>query len=89
MHHEYSFLFKPVNALLITIFGQPPEAYLHAMGAQQGEVFWLPDHVIMAMLAVTLLAVILIPLSRRLSVERPSHVQQSLELIVSGLGSLL
>ncbi len=89
MHHEYSFLFKPVNALLIAILGEPGEKYLRAMGAQPGEVFWLPDHVIMAMLAVALLAAVLIPLSRRLSVERPSNLQQMVEMIVLGLEDLL
>ncbi len=89
MHHEYSFLFEPVNRLLITIFGQPSERWLQWMGAQHGEVFWLPDHVIMAMLAVAVIAAIVIPMSRRYSVENPSHVQQSLELVLSGLASLV
>jgi F-type H+-transporting ATPase subunit a len=89
MHHEYSFLFEPVNRLLIAIFGQPSERYLELMGAQHGQVFWLPDHVIMAMLAVVVIAALLIPVKRKLSVEHPSHLQQSLELVVHGLQSLL
>ncbi len=89
MHHEYSFLFEPVNRLLIALFGQPSERWLEMMGAQHGEVFWLPDHVIMAVLAVAVIAAIVIPMSRRYSVEDPSHVQQSLELVLSGLDSLV
>jgi len=89
MHHEYSFLFEPVNKLLISLLGQPGEWWLEKMGAQHGEVFWLPDHVIMAMLAVSIIAAIVVPMSRRYSVENPSNVQQSLELVLSGLGSLV
>ncbi len=89
MHHEYSILFEPVNRLLLAIFGQPSQHYLKLMGAHPGEVYWLPDHVIMAMLAVSLIALLLVPLKRRLSVEHPSHLQQSLELVLSGLSSLL
>jgi len=62
---------------------------LQLMGAQHGEVFWLPDHVIMAMLAVAVIAVVVIPVSRSLSVEQPSNLQQTLELTVSGLEDLL
>lgn len=89
MHHELSFLFEPVNRMLIALFGTPPERYLELMGAQHGQVFWVPDHVIMAALAVVVIAAILIPVKRSLSVEAPSHLQQSLELVVSGLQSLL
>ncbi len=89
MHHAYSFLFEPVNRLLIALFGQPPERWLHWMGAEHGQVFWLPDHVIMAMLAVAVIAALVIPVSRRLSVEQPGNLQQMLELTVSGLEGLL
>jgi len=89
MHHEYSFLFEPVNRLLIHLFGPPSEHYLKMMGAEHGQVFWLPDHVLMAMLAVAVLAATLIPLKRSLSVENPSKLQQSLELVLSGMASLL
>ncbi len=89
MQHEYSILFEPLNRLLIALLGQPPEGWLRAMGAEHGEVFWLPDHVIMAAFAVVVLAVLLVPVRRRLSVEHPSNFQQSLELVISGLESLL
>jgi F-type H+-transporting ATPase subunit a len=89
MQHEYSILYKLINGLLLKILGEPSEAYLHKMGAQHGEVFWLPDAVIMAVFALLLLAALLIPLSRRLSVESPSKGQQILELLVSGLTGLI
>jgi len=89
MEHAHSILYQPVNWLLITLFGEPSERYLELMGAKHGQVFWLPDHVIMAMLVVAILAAVLIPLSRRFSVEKPSHGQQILELLVSGLQGLI
>lgn len=89
MEHHYSFLYEPVNALLIWLFGAPGERYLELMGATHGEVFWLPDHVIMAMLAVALIAAVLIPVSRRLSVDSPGKLQQVLELLLKGLEDLI
>lgn len=89
MEHHYSILFEPVNRLLIAVFGEPPERWLALMGAHHGQVFWLPDHVIMATLALVVIASIVIPVSRRLSVEKPGNLQQMLELTVSGLESLL
>ena len=89
MHHEHSFLFEPLNKLLIAVFGPPSQKYLHLMGAEHGQIFWLPDHVIMAAFAVLVIAAIVIPVRKRLSVEEPSHLQQSLELVLSGLSSLL
>jgi F-type H+-transporting ATPase subunit a len=89
MHHPVSILYEPINRLLIALFGVPSERYLELMGAQHGQVFWLPDHVIMAMLVVVLLAAILIPMSRRLSVESPGNGQQVLELLVTGLEELI
>lgn len=89
MEHHYSYLFGPVNRLLLALFGEPGERWLQLMGAQHGEVFWLPDHVIMAMLVVLVVAGMLIPVSRRLSVEAPSKLQQMLELVLTGLHSLI
>lgn len=89
MEHHYSILFEPVNRLLIALFGVPSERYLELMGAQHGEVFWLPDHVIMAMLVCVVVALLLIPVSRKLSVEKPGKLQQSLELLISGLEGLI
>jgi F-type H+-transporting ATPase subunit a len=89
MEHHYSFLFKPVNDLLIKLFGEPSEKYLQMMGATHGEVYWLPDHVIMAMLVVAVVAAVVIPVSRKLSVDAPGRLQQMLELTISGLHELV
>ncbi len=89
MEHHYSYLYGPVNKLLIVLFGEPPERWLALMGAQHGQVFWLPDHVIMAMLAVAVIALAVVPVSRKLSVGEPGKLQQVLELTVDGLGTLL
>jgi F-type H+-transporting ATPase subunit a len=89
VHHAYSFLYEPVNRLLIALLGQPSERWLELMGAEHGQVFWLPDHVIMAMLAVAVVAALVIPVSRHLSVEQPGNLQQMLELTVRGLEDLL
>jgi F-type H+-transporting ATPase subunit a len=89
MEHHYSVLFEPVNRLLIALLGVPSERYLQLMGAQHGEVFWLPDHVVMAMLVVTIVAFVLIPIQRKLSVEAPGKLQQVLELVLSGLRDLI
>lgn len=88
MHHPVSFLYKPVNSLLRALFGEPSARYQELLGiTDQG--YWLPDHVIMTVFAVMLIAAVLIPISRRLSVTAPGKVQQMLELLVSGLEGLV
>lgn len=88
MHHPVSFLYKPINLVLIAIFGESSSRWQEMMGLHETG-YWLPDHVIMAMLVVVLLAAILIPISRRLSVESPGHGQQILEQLISGLEGLI
>lgn len=88
MHHEFSFLFHPVNALLIAIFGEPTARWREAMGLPLDEAAWLPDHVIMALFVVVLIAVVLTLARRRYSVDKPSILQQVLELLVSGMRSM-
>jgi len=88
MHHPVSFLFKPINVLLIAIFGDSSARWQELMGLHEAG-YWLPDHVLMAMLVVLVLAAILIPISRRLSVEAPGNGQQMLEQLVSGLEGLI
>jgi F-type H+-transporting ATPase subunit a len=88
LHHPVSFLYKPVNALLRALLGDSSARYQELLGiTDQG--YWLPDHVIMTMFAVLLIAAVLIPISRRLSVTSPGKVQQMLELLVSGLEGLV
>jgi F-type H+-transporting ATPase subunit a len=75
MEHESSILFAPVNALWHSV---------------QHRFAWdIPDHVIMA-LVVLLISMIVFPLmARKISRENPGHFQQMLELVVSGLKTLL
>lgn len=97
MEHPLSFLFEPVNRLLIALFGTPPERYqeLFGTGAGHGEHFpfpngyWLPDHVVMAIVAVALIALVLIAISRKLSVDAPGKGQQMMELLLKGLHDLV
>jgi F-type H+-transporting ATPase subunit a len=86
--HEYSILFGPVNALLRAVLGDPSPAWQRTMGLEEAPGAWLPDHVVMALLVVTLVALVLLPARRRYSVERPSGVQQVLELLLSGIRNL-
>jgi len=88
MHHPVSFLYAPINRLLIAVFGESSARWQELMGLHEPG-YWLPDHVIMAMMVVILLAVVLIPISRRLSVESPGNGQQMLEQLVSGLEGLI
>ena len=88
MHHEYSILFHPINALLTMLLGAPPEAWQKAMGVAGEAGVWLPDHVIMAFLVVAVVAAMLILVRRSLSLDRPSTMQQVLEMLLSGLRNL-
>jgi F-type H+-transporting ATPase subunit a len=88
MHHPVSFLYDPINRLLMAVFGESSARWQELMGLHEAG-YWLPDHVIMAMLVVVLLAAVLIPLSRRLSVESPGNGQQMLEQVMSGLEGLI
>lgn len=87
MEHSYSILYGPVNHLLLAIFGHAPARYQELMGTHDG--YWLPDHVVMAMLVVVVVALALIPLRKKMSVEAPGKFQQILELTLSGLRDLI
>jgi len=88
VHHEVSFLFHRLNALLVALLGAPPAGWQRAVGLEGEPGIWLPDHVIMAMLVVVVVAVLLWSARRRYSVEHPSTLQQVLELLLSGLRNL-
>jgi F-type H+-transporting ATPase subunit a len=87
LEHSYSILFAPVNRLLLAVFGAAPEKYQAMMGTHDG--YWLPDHVVMSMLIVVVVALALIPLRKKFSVEAPGKFQQILELTLSGLKDLI
>jgi len=88
LHHPVSFLYHPVNALLRVILGSSSARYQELMGLHDPG-YWLPDHVVMAMLVVVVIAAVLIPISRRLSVRSPGTGQQMLELLVSGIEGMV
>jgi F-type H+-transporting ATPase subunit a len=88
LEHPLSILYHPVNRLLIAIFGESSEAYRDLMGLHSGG-YWLPDNAIMSMLVVIVVAAILIPVSRKLSVESPGKLQSILEMILTGLDDLI
>jgi F-type H+-transporting ATPase subunit a len=77
-----------VNKLLIALFGESSTRFQELMGLHEAG-YWLPDHVVMSVLVVVLVAAVLIPTSRRLSVEAPGKLQQVLELVVTGLEELI
>jgi F-type H+-transporting ATPase subunit a len=67
----------------VSILYKPVNALAKAFG------FYLPDHVIMALL-VTLVSLIIFPLlARKLDRENPGGFQQAMELLVGGLKNLL
>jgi F-type H+-transporting ATPase subunit a len=88
LEHPVSFLYHPVNRLLIALFGESSHRYQELMGLHEAG-YWLPDHVVMAMLVVVLVAAVLIPTSRRLSIEKPGKLQQVFELLITGLEDLI
>lgn len=75
-HH--SFLYEPANELWET------SGLARASGIES-----IPEHVVMGALVLVLCAVIFIPLSFTLRLERPSKFQQLLELVVLGLKDLM
>lgn len=86
MEHEHSILYKPINALLLKLLGEPSEGWRHAMGLH--EPAWLPDHVVMALFAVVLVTVVAGWVKRNLCLEQPSSLQQAMEVIIGGLRHL-
>lgn len=88
MHHEFSILFHPMNALLLALLGAPPAGWQRAMGLEGEAGVWLPDHVVMALLVVVIVAVLLVWARRGYSIEHPSTLQQCLELLLSGISNL-
>ena len=88
MEHALSILYHPINKLLIAIFGESSEQWQAWMGLHT-HGYWLPDNAIMSILVVSIIAVILIPVSRKLSVENPSKLQSMFESLITGLGDLI
>jgi F-type H+-transporting ATPase subunit a len=90
---EHSFLYGPVNRLLVSLFGAPPVARLspgwRTFLFPDGDKVWLQDNVIMALLLFALLAVTL-PLARRTFRKRsPNWFQNLNEMIVLAVRDLI
>ncbi|HXH38893.1 MAG TPA: F0F1 ATP synthase subunit A [Thermoanaerobaculia bacterium] len=75
MEHESSILYAPVNRLWHSV--------------QHSFAWDIPDHVVMALLVLAISAVVFPLMARKINRENPSHFQQMLELVVSGLKDLL
>jgi F-type H+-transporting ATPase subunit a len=88
LEHPLSILYHPINKLLIAILNESPERWQSLMGLHN-EGYWLPDNAIMSILVVIVVAAILIPISRKLSVESPGKLQSMLELLITGLQDLI
>ena len=88
MEHAFSILYHPVNKILIALFGDSSEQWQGWMGLHS-EGYWLPDNAIMSILVVSVIALLLIPVSRRLSVETPGTLQSMLEVLITGLDDLI
>jgi len=88
LEHAFSILYHPINQLLIRIFGESSEQWQGWMGLHS-QGYWLPDNAIMSILVVSIIALFLIPISRRLSVEKPGKFQSMLETLIVGLNDLI
>jgi len=88
LEHALSILYHPVNKILIALFGESSEQWRGWMGLHtQG--YWLPDNAIMSILVVSIIALLLIPASRKLSVETPNKLQSIFETLITGLNDLI
>jgi F-type H+-transporting ATPase subunit a len=90
-HH--SILYRPVNHLLLALFGPPPVSKLSPGWAAflfpDGAKAWIPDAAIMVLLLTAIIAVLFPLAARRYDKDRPGGVQNFLEMIVDGIRGLL
>ncbi len=93
MVEHHSFLFGPINALLIRLLGEPPVEKLSPGMAHfffpNGKEAWLPDAAIMALLLMVLIAILFPLAAKRFDRKRPGGVQNFLEMLVSFLRGLV
>ena len=73
MEHEHSILYEPFNKYV----------WRHAFG------FDVPDHVIMALLVLVISCIVFPLIRRRIRKDNPGGIQQTMELVIVGLKSLL
>ena len=93
MVEHHSILWHPINALLIRLLGVPPVEKLSPGMAHfffpNGKEAWLPDAAIMALLLMTLIAILFPLAAKKFDRHRPGGVQNFLEMLVSFLRGLV
>jgi len=92
VQEHHSILFRPINALLIRLLGEPPVDRLSPGVAHflfpDGKEAWIPDTAIMALLLTLVIFILFRMAARRYDAARPSKTQSFLEMIVSFLRDL-
>jgi F-type H+-transporting ATPase subunit a len=88
LDHAVSILYHPINKILIALFGESSEQWQSWMNLHN-HGYWLPDNAVMSILVVVIIALVVIPISRRLSVESPGKLQSVLEVLITGLRDLI
>jgi F-type H+-transporting ATPase subunit a len=90
-HH--SFLYGPVNRLLIRLLGPPPVEKMSpgvaAFFFPDGKNAWIPDAALMTLLLLLIFAFFFPWLARRYSKAKPGGLQSFFEMLVSGLRGLV
>ena len=93
MVEHHSILWHPINALLIRLLGVPPVEKLSPGMAHfffpNGKEAWLPDAAIMALLLMTLIAILFPLAAKKFNRYGPGGVQNFLEMLVSFLRGLV
>jgi F-type H+-transporting ATPase subunit a len=93
LQEHHSILWKPINALLIGLLGEPPVERLSPGMAHfffpDGRQAWIPDAAIMALLLTALIAILFPLAARRFDRYRPGGAQNFLEMLVSFLRGLV
>jgi F-type H+-transporting ATPase subunit a len=88
LEHAVSILYHPINKILIALFGESSEQWQSWMNLHN-HGYWLPDNAVMSILVVVIIALVVIAISRRLSVESPGKLQSVLEVLITGLRDLI
>jgi F-type H+-transporting ATPase subunit a len=90
-HH--SILYGPVNRLLIRLLGEPPVEKMSPGAAAfwfpDGREAWIPDAAVMTLLLLLIFALFFPLAAKRYRRDRPSGIQNFLEMIVAGIRSLI